>query len=336
MISGDAQVILTLCSDLCADSDAIPLTLSEWKKLAKILRGKGLTPAVLLEMSRQEMIYELDCNTIEAERLLGLMERRGMLLLELSRYSKMGINVVTRADAEYPLRLKRKMSSGCPPLFYYAGDIRLLMKRGVGFVGSRTVGREDIEFESRMVEQAVKSRYAIISGGAKGADSVAEKMALMHQGKVMEFLPGGMLTKLCRREAKSAVHNGDLLLLSTVSPTASFSTAQAMNRNKYIYMQADATVVVKSLGKSGTWSGAMDALRHSYGSVLCWGNASYTENLELIKNGATRIDERSDIIGLIKEGDSKASQKQMNLFDRISEKKNTKKGLDPMEMLRVL
>ncbi len=317
--SRDSQAILILCSDLCVGEGISPLKPSEWKWLAKTLRKKKLTPSAILEMSQVEIINELNYDEVEAERFLRLLGRSASLFFEISKYEGMGINLMTRADKIYPPRLKQKLGDACPPFFYYAGDTSLLRKRGVGFVGSRNLTQKDTEFEYNLVEKVVRKHYAIISGGAKGADTVSEDAALASGGRMIEFLPGAMLAKLLQSATIKAVQNNELLLLSTVRPEQSFTVANAMNRNKYIYAQADAAVVIKSINQGGTWSGANDALKHQYCPVFCWNNPEYSDNLELIKNGALPLDENWEVSEIAKAKTSPAettpATRQAGLFD---------------------
>jgi predicted Rossmann fold nucleotide-binding protein DprA/Smf involved in DNA uptake len=56
-----------------------------------------------------------------------------------------------------------------------------------------------------------------------------------------------------------------LALVSPFNPEAGFNVGNAMARNKYIYCLADAGVVVTTAKESGgTWSGAVENLKHSW------------------------------------------------------------------------
>ena len=224
-----------------------------------------------------------------------MIGRSASLFFEISKYENVGISIVTRADEEYPKRIKQKLGDSCPPFLYYTGDLSLLNKRGVGFVGSRTMENEDIDFETKMVEEAVRERYAIISGGARGADSISEKVALENGGRMIEFLADSMIKKMRDSDIVKAIQNGRLLLLSVVNPEAGFSVGSAMERNKFIYAQSKIVIAIKSIKQGGTWSGVLDNLKHNYCPVLCWNNEKYKDNIEMIKRGAIAIDEKWSI-----------------------------------------
>ena len=294
-MNNNSQAILILCSRLCVGDGIEPLKPSEWKKVASNLLNKKLTPGDILGMSADEIKNILGCDEEYSNRIMRLIGRSASLFFEISKYENIGISVITRADEEYPKRIKQKLGDSCPPFFYYSGDLSLLNKRGVGFVGSRTMEGEDIDFEGRLVKEAVKERYAIISGGARGADSVSEKFALGKGGRMVEFLADSMIKKMHDSDIVKAVQNGRLLLLSVVNPEAGFSVGSAMERNKFIYAQSDVVIAIKSIKQGGTWSGVLDNLKHNYCPVLCWDNKKYKDNTEMIKRGAIAIDEKWSI-----------------------------------------
>lgn len=287
----NSQAILILCGNICVGDNLRPFKPSEWKKLAKQLAKKGITPGALLELSKDEMIEALNCEEEYANRIIDLTGRSASLFFEVSKYENMGISLITRADNDYPQRIKQKLGESCPPYFFCAGDLSLLKKRSIGFVGSRNMLADDIRFETNLVKDAISNKYAIVSGGARGADTISEEVALKNNGRIIEYLSDSMMKKLQKSNIVKAVQSGKLLLLSVVNPDAPFNVGNAMNRNKYIYAQADAVMAIKSINRGGTWSGAIENLKKNYCPVYCWRNEKYEDNLSLISNGAIPIDD---------------------------------------------
>ena len=201
----------------------------------------------------------------------------------------MGIEAVTRADKEYPAALKKKLLGACPPIFYCAGDLELLNNRTVGFVGSRAVEQKDAEFTKNAVNRVVSLGYGVVSGGAKGIDTIAGTEAILRDSFSIEYVSDSMLRKLKSSDTVKRIQDGKLLMLSVVRPDAGFNVGIAMQRNRYIYAQSEATVVVRAdLNKGGTWSGATENLRHSWCPTLCW-DYPYPGNKALIEKGAVAI-----------------------------------------------
>lgn len=287
----NSEAIIVFCSHLCVTDGIKPLESHEWRQLAQKLVEKKLQPEILLDYERQDFISELSMPENEAVRFMRLLDRSGSLRFELAKYEDMGIQVVTRADSNYPRKFKSKLSVSCPPLFYYAGDLALLNKPAVGYVGSRNIEPTDIAFTKGAVAATAGRGYAVVSGGAKGIDSVSASAAMSEGAAVIEYISDSMLRKMRDSGLMSEIRDGRVLLMSAVIPKAGFNVGTAMMRNRYIYAQSDGTVVVRSdKGKGGTWAGATENLKKPLCPTFCR-SCKYPGNQELIRLGAIPISE---------------------------------------------
>ncbi len=315
-----AMAIAALCSHLGAGGDIQPLTPAEYSALVSKLDQRSLTPEALLSFGQQDFREQLEYDEPQAIRLLRLIERGASLSFELSRYENMGVALITRADALYPAKLKAKLKNACPPLFYAAGNLSLLGNGAIGYVGARSAKREEIAFTQALVRKTTAAGYAVVSGGAKGIDSVAEEAALLSDGSAIAYLSDSMLRKLRNKTTLQAVQQGRLLLLSAANPDAGFNVGMAMMRNKYIYAQSEATVVVKAdYNKGGTWAGAVENLRKSWAVTLCWNHPSFPGNKALMEKGAIPIDADWD-------GDIRAFKMEQATKERKKEQEIVGKG----------
>ena len=186
-------------------------------------------------------------------------------------------------------------------------------------MGSRNINEDDEKFTENLVKKIIKKGYGIVSGGARGIDSVSSETALSNGGIVIEYLSDSLLSKIKKRNTIEALREKKLVLLSASKPDARFNVGMAMGRNKYIYSQSDFTVVIKAENKKGgSWSGAIEALKKEYCPVFCRNNLQSEGNIELISNGAISITENWNIE--LKENNVKktenviSSKKQLNLF----------------------
>lgn len=315
-MNDNAIVIAALCSHL-GDEEPKPLEPKAWSALEAALSAQNLQPSNLLKLGKSELTELLAADEAYAERLQRLLDRVTGLSFELSRYETMGIHLLTKWDEQYPSKLKQKLDSTCPPLFYAAGDWSLLEKQAVGYVGSRSIGEADEDFTKQTVQKTVRFGYGVVSGGAKGTDTVAETAALDAGGTAVAFLADSMLRKLKNARTIQVVQEGRLLLLSSVNPEAGFNAGIAMMRNRYIYAQSDATVVVKSdYNKGGTWAGATDNLKHHWAATLCRDHKAYPGNRALLEQGAIPIDSNwdGDVVRLLHEKQAERGE-QLSLFD---------------------
>ncbi len=314
-MNDNASMIVVLCSHLCA-KNCTPLNPSEWTKLADMMIAQNLQPKDIPDFTDEDMKQFFGYGEVEIKRIKELLDRAGSLSFELEKLSSIGIKIITRADKGYPKMLKAKLKGGCPPFFYYVGELALIDRSTVGFVGSRNVSDEDIAFTERTVGKINKRGFGVVSGGARGVDSAACAASIANGSFCIEYISDSLIRKIRKKDVILALQDKKLLLLSAAKPDASFSAGIAMQRNKFIYAQSKATVVVKSdYNKGGTWSGATQALKKEYCPVLCRNQKQYKGNAELINLGAVPIDDDWD-------GDAEnisfsfsSTNEQLSLFD---------------------
>ncbi len=262
-LSANTQAILLLTAPLLAGgSSASPdlLTPGEYKRLARHLREIQRQPADLLRPGNGELFQ--DCQPIiDQTRLQRLLERGFLLSQAVEHWQTRAIWVVSRADAEYPRRLKTRLREDAPAVLYGCGDIQLLETGGLAIVGSRHVDEVLIDYTQDIGRLSARANRTVISGGAKGIDQAAMRGALDAGGRVNGVLADSLEKRVMNREHRNLLLDGQLVLISPYDPYAGFNVGNAMQRNKLIYALADAALVVNAdLNKGGTWAGAVEQL----------------------------------------------------------------------------
>ena len=209
---------------------------------------------------RQELLAECQ-HLIDSDRLKRLLARGFLLSQAIERWQTRAIWVVSRADAEYPRRLKTRLKDDAPPVLYGCGEAAILDTGGLAVVGSRHVDDALVEYTEGIGRLAAKARRTLVSGGARGIDQAAMRGALEAGGKVAGVLADSLERAALNREHRNFLMDGQLVLISPYDPVAGFNVGHAMQRNKLIYALADAALVVSSdYEKGGTWAGAVEQL----------------------------------------------------------------------------
>jgi predicted Rossmann fold nucleotide-binding protein DprA/Smf involved in DNA uptake len=268
-LSQDSLAMLLLCSDLALterSNNEKPFTLKEWHMITTRLKKSSMErPQAFLKTDSEVWRNELLLTDKQVERIESLLSRGGQLSFELERLQGLGIWVTTRAEAEYPAKLKKSLGHRSPVVLYGAGDIGILQSDGVGIVGSRGVDQAGASFTQGLAAQCAYENLTVVSGGAAGVDSIAQEAALKSGGRVIAVLADSMESRVLKRECRESILAGKLLVLSSFNPKSHFKPYTAMERNKYIYTLANYVFIVSSAyNKGGTWSGAMENIRANW------------------------------------------------------------------------
>jgi len=291
-----------------------PLTPTEYGPFSRWLLENKFKPADLLQRKKEVLELWLDPKgKVSSERIDSLLSRGASMGFALEKWSKVGVWVISRADADYPRLLKTKLKDLAPPVLFGTGNKALLNTMGIGFVGSRTIDNEDEVFTEAKVQLAVKQEYTVVSGGAKGVDQVSMLSALKAGGGCIGVLADSLFRSSASKVYREYLANQQLVLVSPFYPEAGFNTGNAMARNKYIYILSKAVVVVKSdFNKGGTWAGAKENLKKGWSAPLIR-NIEYAGNQELIQLGGYAVDDDFDDFNREFEIGSDVQQVELNV-----------------------
>lgn len=293
-LSPNSQAILLLTAPLLAGGarpTVRPLPLGDYNNLVRYLRDTAMEPADLLG---PEGLRELDnsWSGLKTRRTLedvsSTSPTRIPLAQALERWRARAIWVVTRADDDYPNRLRKKMGGKRPPVLYGCGDRDALDAGGLAVVGSRKVNDELIQYTDRVGRLAAEAAVPIVSGGARGVDQTAMRGSLEAGGQAIGVLGNDLERAALDRGNREPLMDGRLVLVSSFDPAVRFRGWQAMERNKQIYALADSALVVNSdHGHGGTWAGATEQLKLRYVPVYVRSTGEPSRGLDaLVARGA--------------------------------------------------
>ena len=264
--SKDKQVILLL-STYFGDSDnpdVKPLTPTEYGRFADWLLYNNLRPGDLLSGKLDNKLKDWSDKKVTISRLQQLLTRGASMSLSIEKWDRMSIWILTRNDPEYPVKLKKRLSSVAPPVIFGSGNMKLLNSKGVAVVGSRKIENEDIDYSKNLGIHLSVNNLTVFSGGAKGVDETAMIAALENDGTAVGVLADSLKQRTISKRYRQYIMDGKLVLSSPFYPGAGFNIGNAMARNKYIYCLSEAAVVVHSGLKGGTWSGAIENLKKGW------------------------------------------------------------------------
>ena len=146
------------------------LTAGEYTKLALHLQKIGRQPADLFGPDADQLIGDVH-HILDRNRLRHLLERGFLLSQAVDRWSTRGIWVMSRADDNYPKRLKARLKTDSPCLLYGCGDTDILNSGGLAVVGSRNANDSLVEYTRETGRLAAKAERTVVSGAARGIDS---------------------------------------------------------------------------------------------------------------------------------------------------------------------
>jgi DNA processing protein len=230
---------------------------------------------------------------VDEKSLVGLLERRSRIDLDaaLDRVDRIGAHVVTWNDTEYPSLLKETFDR--PAILYVRGTMEVSDQESLAIVGTRrptSYGKAQV---MRMTPPMVERGLTIVSGMARGIDTLAHRAALDSRGRTIAVLGSGLdviYPSENRGLAERIVENG-----AVISEYAMGTQPDAFNfpmRNRIISGLSLGTLIVEAGEKSGALRTARFALDQNREVFACPGRISDAHSAgcnRLIQQGHAKL-----------------------------------------------
>lgn len=210
-----------------------------------------------------------------------------------------GIKFLTIFDDSYPKRLRQIYNP--PIVIYYKGEILSLDDRALAVVGTRKVTGYGRTVTHKFTSDLVQNQFTIVSGLARGVDTVAHQTALEAGGRTIAVLGGGLNKIFPPENARlaSEIIKGHGAVISEFPPDYPALAGNFPSRNRIIAGLAIGVLVTEAAEDSGSLITAKLALEE--GREVFAVPGPITSSLskgpaELIKQGAMLAFSTEDIL----------------------------------------
>ena len=201
-----------------------------------------------------------------------------------------GINVICVFDENFPSVNVKLKNSEKPFFFAYKGDITLLnnIDKNVAVIGVLTPTNEIVEREKKVVKSLTEKGFNIVSGLAKGCDTVAHIESIKNKAKTIAFLPS-TIENIYPKEniglANEIIKNGGLIISEYINePKNKYeSVKRFIERDRLQALYSNAVVLIASFRKGEGDSGS----RHAFEKAKQYGKKRLVMYRESDSNEST-------------------------------------------------
>lgn len=201
------------------------------------------------------------------------------------------------SDQIYPIQLKESFE---PPLIiFYRGNISLLNQKLLAIVGSRTPTEYSFNCLKSLITQSFSHKITIVSGLAKGVDTLAHQCAIANDINTIAVIGTGLNIAYPRVNAtlQNEIAKNHLLLSEYPNNTPGYRN-QFPERNRIIAGLVESILVTEAKKRSGSLITANLALQNNRNVLAIPGriDSILSEGTnELILAGAKPILNESDL-----------------------------------------
>ncbi len=169
--------------------------------------------------------------------------------------------MVRISDPEFPEFFSSHENTS--PVLYFKGDFSLLKRKTIAVVGTRRLDdEEDITEGKKILERLLEKDYVIVSGLAKGCDTLAHRYAIDNGGKTIAVLgnPLSVYYPAENRKLQELIEEEGLVISQYPFGIRTFPSHYAHRNTTTVGLSKEGIVVIKSGDNSGT----IHAIKQAY------------------------------------------------------------------------
>lgn len=280
-----------------------PQTVEEkWALWLLILDTHGVGPGKiksLYDSTTRGLLGILDLVENSKQNIDWLLNLRSALHSpDLSKYMaiiestfKVGAKICTLDDPYYPRNLR--LSKTAPPILFYRGSLDEISERSLALVGTVNPSNAGIKRAERFARLCVENNIQVISGLARGIDTVSHETALKLGGKTFAVIGHGI--DYCyppenKDLFERIVDNGAVI---SQFPTGTKPMPWMFPaRNETMCTLSSGTVIIEAHAKCGSIIQAKHSFKHQRRVFLLNSNLELGDWAQkLIDQGAFRVDD---------------------------------------------
>ncbi len=217
---------------------------------------------------------------------------------ELVLIKEAGAKMITLRDEDYPMRLKDIYDP--PALLYVRGELRREDELAIAIVGSRKTSPYGRWFTEKIGQDLARHGVTVVSGMARGIDSVAHMGALQGGGRTIAVLGCGV-DVIYPSENRNLFHQiiEHGAILSEFPMGSPPEGGHFPRRNRIISGLSIGVVIVQASAESGSLITAGYALEQGREVFAVPGNVGAEGSRgtnQLIKEGAKLVESTEDIL----------------------------------------
>ncbi len=218
---------------------------------------------------------------------------------EMEKLQKMGVDLICWDSAEYPPQLRDIPAS--PPVLYVKGELRETDRWAIAIVGTRRLSAYGRQMTHLITSGLLRHDITIVSGLARGIDSVAHKLAVEQGGRTIGVLACGIdcIYPPENRKLADQIADGQGAIISEHALGVQPEKKNFPPRNRIISGLSLGTVVVEAAEISGALITTKFAREQGREVYAVPGNANSRASKgtnKLIKQGGKLVTEAQDIL----------------------------------------
>lgn len=159
------------------------------------------------------------------------------------------IHLISKISNNYPKNLLH--INNPPDILFGIGNLSLLNSFSLAIIGARNYTLEAKILTSDLIKNLIKHKITIISGMARGIDSIAHEICIEEGGSTIAIVAGGFLN-ICNQKIFNKIIKNNGLVISEYFPDIPSYKSNFPQRNRLISGISDGVIIPQASLNSGS------------------------------------------------------------------------------------
>lgn len=164
-------------------------------------------------------------------------------------------------DSRYPEKILKNIDYP-PPILYYLGNSDIVKTKHVAILSDHNASERGYYIAYHAALIAAQHSITVISGLAKGPQTMAHRGTIEAGGNTIAVIPMGMDNLIIPDILKDSINLSQWLFISPFAPQEEYALHNSYKRNSLIAAMVNALIIIETANNAGCFEAAKSAYKY--------------------------------------------------------------------------
>ncbi|MGQ9842555.1 MAG: DNA-processing protein DprA [Spirochaetota bacterium] len=225
------------------------------------IKNAGISLYDIIDCSPKEIAYETGLSIEVSQHIAKLSSNIAKIEKDYEAFIDNTIEPILFFDSRYPKKLLQHMQYS-PPIIYAYGNTELFKSKRIAILSDSQASERGYHIAYHAADIAAQHSIAVVSGMAKGPQTIAHRGAIEAGGTTISVLPYGIFNLQIPDILKDILDMSRWLFISPFEPNEAYALHNSYKRNSLIAAMVDALIIVETSNDGGCFEAAKSAVKY--------------------------------------------------------------------------
>lgn len=231
------------------------------QKIYSAIKNMGLSLYDIIDCSSKEIAHETGLSIELSQHIAKLSSNIEKIEKDYEALIDNTIEPILFFDSRYPQHISQHIQYP-PPILYAYGNTELFKSKQIAILSDSQASDRGYHIAYHAAHIAAQHSLAVVSGMAKGPQTIAHRGAIEAGGTTISVLPYGFFNLQIPDLLKDIFDISRWLFISPFEPNEEYALHNSYKRNSLIAAMVDALIIVETSNDGGCFEAGKSAVRY--------------------------------------------------------------------------